>query len=112
VSFPVFVNGNGTHYGVTFVVYQGYRLKTWTNANGSAHSSYLTNTVESNGTLIANRQLNIVGVAGDASSQLYTYEDSTGRCHGRSVASSKNAVSALANPGCSTVPPPPPPFRF
>lgn len=76
-----------------FVVYQGYRLKTWTNANGSAHSSYLTNTVESNGTLIANRQLNIVGVAGDGSSQLYTYEDSTGGCYGRHVASSKNVVS-------------------
>ncbi len=112
VSSPVFLNGNATRYRAPFLVYQGLRLKTSTHGNGSSFSSYLTNTIESNSTLIVNKQFNLVGVARDASQQLYTYKDSAGSCYGRNVVSVKNVVNTLSKPGCSAVPPPPPPLRF
>jgi len=105
VSYPFSATKSG--YQLPLSVYQSYQ--TTSNVTGSKpSSSTLSNTVQSKDTMLFNSSGNWIGVKNGASSQLYTYKDSTGICYGRALTSTNNAIATDTSPGCGTKPPPQP----
>lgn len=99
-------------YQLPIAIYQGYDKTV--NASGPGGvvpeppSSHLQNTVTAKDTMIFDSSFNWIGVANGASSQLYTYYDSTGTCYGKALVSKNNVLTAEKTPGCHAQPPPPP----
>lgn len=92
---------------VPVTVYQGYHARL--RVRGAAPSfSDTTDTVQSASTFYLNGSYSVTAVKGSASTQLYTYKDSTGICYGKELASKKNVLTGESKPGCTAKPPPQP----
>lgn len=98
-----FVNNSDGSFTQTTSIQQGYNRSVARTRNGvPTFSSTLSNAVTTQDTLFINSSFEITGNQGQASTQNYSYSDTTGLCYNKSLAAANNLISAVSTgQGCS-----------
>jgi hypothetical protein len=94
-------NADGSFTQVTGIQQAYNRTDTRTHNGVSTFSSTLSNAVSTQDTLFISSGFSITGNQGQASSQQYSYSDSTGLCYSKSLQAANGVLTAISTgKGC------------
>jgi hypothetical protein len=95
-------NADGSFTQVTSIQQAYNRSDVRTDNGVSTFASSLSNTVATQDTLFINSSFQITGNQGQASSQSYSYSDTSGLCYNKALAAANNLLTSVTNgTGCT-----------